>query len=47
MDEKLADSSSKRLIAGAALSLFAEKGFESVGVNEIAAKAARAKPSLY
>ncbi|MDR2509726.1 MAG: TetR/AcrR family transcriptional regulator [Spirochaetaceae bacterium] len=47
MDEKLADSSSKRLIAGAALALFAEKGFESVGVNEIAAKAARAKPSLY
>ena len=47
MEEKLPDMSSKKLIAGVALALFAEKGFESVGVNEIAAKAALAKPSLY
>jgi TetR/AcrR family transcriptional regulator len=47
MNEKAPDASSKKLIAGVALALFAEKGFESVGVNEIAARAARAKPSLY
>ena len=47
MNESPPEASSKELIAKAALSLFAEKGFESVGVNEIAAKAALAKPSLY
>jgi TetR/AcrR family transcriptional regulator len=47
MNEKPPDTSSKKIIADTALSLFAEKGFESVGVNEIAAKAALAKPSLY
>jgi TetR/AcrR family transcriptional regulator len=40
-------NTSKELIAGLALTLFARKGFESVGVNEIAEKAGLAKPSLY
>ncbi|MDR2480833.1 MAG: TetR/AcrR family transcriptional regulator [Spirochaetaceae bacterium] len=41
------EGSSKELISAAALELFAQKGFESVGVNEIAEKAKLAKPSLY
>jgi TetR/AcrR family transcriptional regulator len=40
-------NASKEIIAGIALALFARKGFESVGVNEIAEKTGLAKPSLY
>jgi TetR/AcrR family transcriptional regulator len=40
-------SASKDMISGIALALFARKGFESVGVNEIAEKTGLAKPSLY
>jgi TetR/AcrR family transcriptional regulator len=39
--------SSKDVIAEVALGLFARRGFESVGVNEIAGMAGIAKPSLY
>jgi TetR/AcrR family transcriptional regulator len=38
---------SKDLIAKTALSLFSRKGYESVGVNEIAAVTGLTKPSLY
>ncbi|MDR1785713.1 MAG: TetR/AcrR family transcriptional regulator [Spirochaetaceae bacterium] len=40
-------SSSKERIARIALGLFARKGFESVGVKEIAEKSGLTKPSLY
>jgi TetR/AcrR family transcriptional regulator len=40
-------TTSKETIAAVALALFARKGFESVGVNEIAEKTGLAKPSLY
>ena len=38
---------SKEMIARVSLALFARKGFESVGVNEIAEKTSLTKPSLY
>jgi TetR/AcrR family transcriptional regulator len=38
---------SRDLIAKTALSLFSRKGYESVGVNEIAAVTGLTKPSLY
>jgi TetR/AcrR family transcriptional regulator len=41
------ENDSKEMIADVALALFARKGFESVGVNEIAEKTGLAKPSLY
>jgi TetR/AcrR family transcriptional regulator len=41
------ENDSKAMIAEVALALFARKGFESVGVNEIAEKTGLAKPSLY
>jgi TetR/AcrR family transcriptional regulator len=40
-------TSSKDIIAKTALSLFARRGFESVGVNEIVEKAGLSKPALY
>jgi TetR/AcrR family transcriptional regulator len=40
-------NASKEMIARVSLALFARKGFESVGVNEIAEKTGLAKPSLY
>jgi TetR/AcrR family transcriptional regulator len=40
-------SASKEMIARISLALFARKGFESVGVNEIAEKSGLTKPSLY
>jgi len=38
---------SKEIIARVALGLFARRGFESVGVNEIAEKTGFSKPTLY
>jgi len=43
----MVENASKEMIADVALALFARKGFESVGVNEIAEKTGLAKPSLY